>query len=145
MNRTCARLINLLLFVSFASTIFAQRQIGEGDFKFDVKHRVNAHGDEFNALAKSSDGQRIFTGTEKGDVIVWNVAANRLERTLHQPSPVQLVAALADARELIAAGSNRLKPHNALVRKWNVETGTFVDLTGVDADSQLRFGSALQS
>lgn len=136
MNRTCARLISLLLFVSFTTTSFAQRQIGEGDFKFDVTRRVNAHGDEFNALAKSSDNQRIFTGTEKGDVIVWNVAANRLERTLHQPSPVQLVAALADARELIAAGSNRLTPHNALVRKWNVETGTFVDLTGVDADSQ---------
>ena len=136
MNRTCAWLISLLLFVSFTSTIFAQRQIGEGDFKFDVKHRLNAHGDEFNALAKSSNGQRIFTGTEKGDVIVWNVVANRLERTLRQPSPVQLVAALSDARELIAAGSNRLKPHNALVRKWNVETGTFVDLTGIDADSQ---------
>ena len=131
-----ARLITLLLFVALSSTIFAQNQIGEGDFKFDVKHRINAHDDEFNALAKSSDGQRIFTGTEKGDVIVWNVAANRLERTLHQPGPVQLVVALSDARELIAAGSSRLKPHNALVRKWNVETGTFVDLSGVEADSQ---------
>lgn len=132
MNR--AWLILLLLFV-FSSSALAQAQIGEGDFKFAVKHRVNAHGDEFNALAKSSDGQRIFTGTEKGDIIVWNVATNRLERTLHQPSAVHFVGALSDPRELIAAGSNRVKPHNALVRKWNIETGTFVDLPAIDADS----------
>ena len=135
MKLTCARLITLLLLVSLASTAFAQTPIGEGDFKFDVKHRVNAHGDEFNSLAKSSDGQRLFAGTEKGDIIVWNVAANRLERTLHQPSAVHYVAALSDPRELIAVGSNHVKPQHALVRKWNVETGTFVDLTGIDADS----------
>ena len=138
MNPTCARLLKIfLLFVLISSTAFAQRQIGEGDFKFEIQHRVNAHGDEFNALAKSSDGQRLFTGTEKGDILVWNIAANRLERTLHQPSAVHFVVALPSAREFIAAGSNHLKPSNPLVRKWNVETGTFVDLTGIDADSFL--------
>ena len=138
MNPTCARLlINLLLLVSISSAAFAQTQIGEGDFKFEVKHRVNAHGDEFNALAKSSDGQRLFTGTEKGDILVWNIAGNRLERTLHQPSAVHFVAALANSRELIAASSNHVEPRNALVRKWNVETGTFVDLNGIDNASSL--------
>jgi WD40 repeat protein len=86
-------------------------------------------------LAKSSDGQLLFTGTEKGDIIVWNIAANRLERTLHQPSAVHFVVALKDPREFVAAGSNHLEPQNALVRKWNVATGTFVDLTGIDTDS----------
>lgn len=132
MKPTCAWLLIVLL---FASPVFAQTQFGEGDFKFDAKHRVNAHGDEYNSLAKSSDGQRLFTGTEKGDIIVWKITANRLERTLHQPSAIHYVAALSDPRELIAAGSNHVKPQNALVRKWNVETGTFVDLTGIDADS----------
>ncbi|HXQ73130.1 MAG TPA: WD40 repeat domain-containing protein, partial [Pyrinomonadaceae bacterium] len=132
MKPTCAWLLSVLLFVS---PVFAQTQFGEGDFKFDAKHRVNAHGDEYNSLAKSSDGQRLFTGTEKGDIIVWNITANRLERTLHQPSPIHYVVALSDPRELIAVGSNHVKPQNALVRKWNVETGTFVDLTGIDADS----------
>jgi WD40 repeat protein len=126
---------SLLLVALSAFSAFAQRPNGEGEFKFETQHRVNAHGDEFNALAKSSDDQRLFTGTEKGDVIVWNVTTNRLERTLHQPSAIHFVAALSDPRELIAAGSNHFEPKNALVRKWNIETGTFVDLTGIDAAS----------
>jgi len=136
MKPTPAQIVIAILLVALNSSVtFSQRQIGSGDFKFEVKHRVNAHGDEFNALAQSSDGQRLFTGTEKGDIIVWNVATNRLERTLHQPSAIHLVAALSDPREVIAAGSNHLKPQNALVRKWNVENGTFVDLAGIDTNS----------
>ena len=136
MNPTCARVaIGILLVALTSSLTFAQTAIGEGDFKFEIKHRVNAHGDEFNALAMSADRQRLFTGTEKGDIIVWNVANNRRERTLHQPSGIHFVAALSDPSELIAAGSNHVKPDNALVRRWNVETGTFVDLTGIDSDS----------
>lgn len=140
MNLTFARIaIGALLVALNYSSVFAQLQIltGEGDFKLAAKHRVNAHGDEFNALTRSTDGQRIFTGTEKGDIIVWNVTANRLERTLHQSSGIHFIAALPDSRELIAASSNHLKPANSLVRRWNVETGTFVDLTGIDTDSFL--------
>jgi WD40 repeat protein len=138
MKPTSARIAIGILLVAFSSSLsLAQTTIGEGDLKFEVKHRVNAHGDEFNALAMSSDGQRLFTGTEKGDVIVWNVAANRLERTLHQPSAIHLVAALSDPRELIAASSNHLKPENALVRRWNIETGTFVDLEGIDSEANV--------
>jgi WD40 repeat protein len=137
MKRTSAAriLFCLCLFTFYLCVALAQGPIGEGDFKFDVKRRVNAHGDEYNALAISSDRQRLFTGTEKGDIIVWNVAANRLERTLHQPSAIHFVVAPANAREFIAAGSNHFKPQKALVRKWNVETGTFVDLSGIDSES----------
>ncbi|HEY0728404.1 MAG TPA: hypothetical protein VGD38_10065, partial [Pyrinomonadaceae bacterium] len=140
MTLTFARIaIAALLVVLSCSSARAQLQalIGEGDLKFAAKHRVNAHGDEFNSLTMSPDGQRLFTGTEKGDIIVWNVTTNRLERTLHQPSGIHFVAALQDARELIAASSNHIKPANSLVRRWNVETQTFVDLTGVDTDSFL--------
>jgi WD40 repeat protein len=126
--------INVFLIALSSSLALAQRTTGEGDFKLEVRHRVNAHGDEFNALAKSSDGRRIFTGTEKGDIIVWNVVTNRREQTLHQPSGIHHVVALSDPRELVAASSNHVKPQNALVRKWNVETGTFVDLSGIEAD-----------
>lgn len=138
MNPTCARVAIGILLVAFSSSLtLAQSVIGQGDFQFEVKHRVNAHGDEFNALAISSDRKRLFTGTEKGDVIIWDVAGNRLERTLHQPSGIHLVAVLSDPRELIAAGSNHVIPKNALVRRWNVETGTFVDLAGLESDSQV--------
>lgn len=140
MTKTFTRIaIGALLVALNYSSPLAQLQvlIGEGDVRFGAKHRVNAHGDEFNALARSSDGQRLFTGTEKGDIIVWNVTTNQLERTLHQPSGIHFVAALPDSREFIAAGSNHIKPQNALVRRWNVETGTFVDLTGIDTDSFL--------
>jgi WD40 repeat protein len=44
---------------------------------------------------------------------------------------------LSDPREFIAAGSEHHAPLNPLVRKWNVETEEFVDLTGVDSNSYL--------
>ena len=75
MNPTFARIAICILLVALnCSSVLAQLQIvtGEGDLRFAPKHRVNAHGDEFNSLAGSSDGQRLFTGTEKGDIIVWN-------------------------------------------------------------------------
>jgi WD40 repeat protein len=138
MNLTCFRVAIGILLVAFsASLTLAQSVIGQGDFQFEVKHRVNAHGDEFNALAVGSDRQRLFVGTEKGAVIIWNVAGNRLEKTLHQPSGIHLVGVLSDPRELIAASSNHVNPKNALVRKWNVETGTFVDLPGLESNSQV--------
>lgn len=111
-----------------------------GELKFKVRHRVNAHGDEFNALAKSADGQRLFVGTEKGEIIIWNIGLQRVERKLQQPVAVHLVTTLADPRYLIAAGSNHHEPLRPLVRKWNVETGDFVDLQGLD---QAAFPSAV--
>lgn len=111
-----------------------------GQLKFEVRHRVNAHGDEFNSLAKSSDGQRLFVGTEKGDIIIWNIGLQRVERKLRQPSPVHLVTTLSDPHYIIASGSNHHEPLRPLVRKWNVETGTFVDLQGLD---QASFPTAL--
>ena len=133
----CVRIpFGILLLALNTSFALAQSPLSEGEFKFEVKHRVNAHGDEFNTLARSTDGHRLFTGTEKGDVIVWNLATNRLERTLRQPSAIHFVFALSDG-EMIAAGSNHVEPRNAVVRKWNVETGTFVDFTGIDTTSFL--------
>ena len=140
MNTTCTQIAIGILFLALTSSLtLAQTTIGEGELKFEVKHRINAHGDEFNALAMSSDRQRLFTGTEKGDVIVWNVSTNRLERTLHQPSVIHLVAALSDPRELVAAGSYHVEGDaDALHAGAGLSrAGTFVDLEGIDSDSNL--------
>src|SRR5215211_5415692 len=139
MTSTPARLALGLLCVAFHPCFALAQTIltGEGDFRFETKHRVNAHGDEFNSLARSVDGRRLFTGTEKGDIIVWDLATSRVERTLHQPSAVHSVVALSDPREFVAASSDHLKPKRALVRKWNVESGTFVELAGIDTDADV--------
>jgi WD40 repeat protein len=91
-------------------------------------------------LAKSSDGQRLFVGTEKGEIIIWNIKLQRVERRLQQPSPVHLVATLSDPHYIIASGSNHHEPLRPLVRKWNIETGAFIDLQGLD---QASFPTAL--
>ena len=128
-------LIMAVLAVCFSSVPgFVQRPDSQ-EINFEVRHRVNAHGDEFNGLAKSSDGKRLFIGTEKGEVIVWNIALRRAERTLRQASAVHVVASLPNTNQVLAAGSNHHKPFHSLLRKWNVETGAFVDLSGLDEGS----------
>ncbi|HEX6715839.1 MAG TPA: hypothetical protein VF088_01940 [Pyrinomonadaceae bacterium] len=128
-------LIMAVLTVCFSSVPGFVQSSDRQDLNFEVKHRVNAHGDEFNGLARSSDGKRLFVGTEKGEVIVWNIALRRTERTLRQASAVHLVASLPDTNEVLAAGANHHKPVHALLRKWNIETEAFVDLSGLDGDS----------
>ena len=103
--------------------------------KFVTRHRVNAHGDEFNSLVKTADGQFAIIGTEKGDLIVWNLASQKIERTLHQPSAIHLVVALSDSQFVIAVGANHHQPRKALARKWNIAKGTFEDLPGLDSES----------
>ena len=124
-------IVTVILFSIVTSSVRPQGPEG-GELVFEGIRRVNAHGDEFNGLAKSVDGQRVFVATEKGNIIIWNITSQRIERTLQQPSAVHLIAALPNPNEIIAAGSNHHAPVNALVRKWNVVDGTFVDLTGVD-------------
>ena len=133
------RLLVMLTLLAFAFagpvTTAQQGKPDRQELKLETTQRVNAHGNEFNALAKSADGKRLFIATEKGDIIVWNIVLRRAERTLHQPGPVHLIAALANTSEIIAAGSSHHKPSNALVRKWDVDSGAFVDLTALNAGS----------
>ena len=128
--------IIIALLVLLLSPVPGRSQTGDtGELKFAAKHRVNAHGDEFNSLAKSANGQRLFVGTEKGEIIIWNIARKQVERKLRQPSCVHLIATLSDPHYIIASGSNHHEPLRSLVRKWNVETGVFVDLQGIDQTS----------
>ena len=125
-------LIVAVLTSSFLTVSSRGQDAGNEELRFAPKHRVNAHGNEFNGLAKSADGRRLFIATEKGEIIVWNIALGQAERTLRQPSAVHFVAPLPASSEILVAGSNHHKPMKPLVRKWNVETGTFVDLAGLD-------------
>jgi WD40 repeat protein len=132
--RVSFMLVAMVLGLAF-TIVPAQSQNAE--LSFQIKHRVNAHGNEFNGLAKSSDGRRLFIATEKGEIIVWNIASRQAEQTLRQGSPVHFIVALSDPNEFIAAGSEHHAPLKAMVRKWNVETGAFVDLSGFDSESYL--------
>jgi hypothetical protein len=86
-------------------------------------------------IGQKPDGKRLFIATEKGEIVVWDISSHKAERTLRQASPVHFIAALSDPREINAAGSKHQMSLNALVRKWNVDTGTFVDFAGVDRNS----------
>jgi WD40 repeat protein len=128
----------LLLPAMLPSPISAQPQSPSPDepqLWFEGKHRLNAHGNEFNGLAKSSDGQRLFVASEKGEILVWNTVAGKLEQTLRQPRPVHLIASLANAQEFVTAGSYHSAPEKAEVRKWNARTGVSVELQGLAKNS----------
>lgn len=122
--------VSLVIVSFFVSLVHAQ----DRELHFDARHRVTAHGLEFNGLVMSADSERLFVATESGDLIVWNIPADRVEETLNQPGPVHLIAALG-AQEFVAAGSSHFKPSNAVVRRWDAKAGTHVDLEGVDGSS----------
>lgn len=103
--------------------------------RFEPLKRINAHGDEYNDVALSTDQRRLFIGTEKGDILIWNIAASRIERKLNQVKPVHHVVALANPRYVVAAGVEHFAPaRNGIVRKWDVEAGAFEDLPGLGSD-----------
>jgi WD40 repeat protein len=108
---------------------------------FTINHRVVAHGDEFNAISMNADGGRLFIGTEKGDVLIWSISENRIVRRLNQGSPVHALAlllALLNDKELLTAGGNHFGIfQSAVVRKWNLDNGSFEEWTGMANDSVL--------
>lgn len=125
------QVVSLVIVSCFASQVHAQ----DRELVFEAKHRVSAHACEFNGLVMSADAERLFVATEKGQTIVWNIAADRVEQTLTQPGPVHFIAALAGPQEFVAAGSVHFEPRNAVVRKWDAKTGSYVDLEGVDKNA----------
>jgi WD40 repeat protein len=110
----------------------------EGANDFRITHRINAHGDEPMALAQSADGRRLVIGTEKGEVLVWDIAERRLINRLDQGEPVHAVA-VADAPGFIfAAGGRHLGVRRSgLVRRWNLNAGTYTDLQPASSSSIL--------
>jgi len=121
------QVVSLVIVSCFASQVHAQ----DRELVFEARHRVSAHACEFNGLVLSADAQRLFVATEKGQTLIWNIAADRVEQTLSQPGPVHYIAALAGAQAFVTAGSVHYEPRNAVVRKWDGKTGSYVDLDGV--------------
>ena len=50
----------------------------EDDYRFEVERRLNAHGDEFMALAQSTDGRFLIVGAESGKLLIWSIAERRI-------------------------------------------------------------------
>lgn len=96
----------------------------EDDYGFAVERRINAHGDEFMALAQTTDGRYLVVGAESGKLLIWSIAERRIVKQLDQGSAVHCVVALNDADTFVAAGG----PHEGatnqtVIRKWHISTG----------------------
>lgn len=117
----------LILFILVFS-LFAWGRSPEDELQFEADYRVNAHGDEFMALALTSDGRRLIIGTEKGELLVWGIAERKILKRLYQGSPVHCVAALADPRYVVAAGGPHSKARQfGVARRWDIDAGTFTE------------------
>lgn len=130
-RRMQAAFLPLALVLLCSVAVLAQ----ERELMFEGRHRVTAHGSEFNGLVLSADGQRLFVASEKGQALVWDIAAGRIDRRLDQPAPIHLIAGLAGPQEFITAGSYHYQPRNAVIRRWDAKAGTHLDLEGIDKNS----------
>ena len=102
------------------------------DVTFQTVRRVNVHGDEFNSVAFCNDGRNLVIGTEKGDIILSNTPDGHVIKRLKQQGPVHAIVVLGNDREIVAGGGDHSEGlHSSLVRKWNLDTGTFVDWPGL--------------
>ena len=113
-------------------TIPATSKADDKEYVFEVQRRINAHGDEFMAVALTKDERYLIIGAESGKLIVWDIAQKRIVKELDQGSPVHCVVALNDPDACIAAGG----PHagatqSAAVRKWRISTGASEELSGI--------------
>jgi hypothetical protein len=119
----------LLAIASFSSQALAQ---DEDDYRFDIERRLNAHGDEFMALAQTTDGRYLIVGAESGKLLIWSIAERRIVKQLDQGSAVHSIVALNDADTFVAAGGPHNGPTNrAVIRKWHIGTGESEELKGL--------------
>lgn len=79
--------------------------------------RLGKH--DFKAMAFSNDGSRVITGTDDGDVMIWNSRNGLLIDTLKQHMDGYTVEALAYSPDdrLIVSGAYKN------IRLWDVDTG----------------------
>jgi WD40 repeat protein len=73
-------------------------------------------------------GRTSSLETEKGEVLVWSIAEGRITRRLNQGSPVHALIFAPDGKQVIAAGGEHFEAaRSSVVRKWNLEDGSFED------------------
>jgi WD40 repeat protein len=115
----------LLLAIAFSVNLLSFPNPGNSIASFHLKQRVNAHGDEFMAVRMTSDGSRLIIGTEKGEILVWNISLGRITQRLKQQGPVHALVLINNDREVIAAGGEHAGDiQSSIVWKWNLENGT---------------------
>lgn len=114
--------LSLVFLITFA--VFAEAQ--DNTFNsLKAIHRVNVHGDELMAISVSPDEQRIAIGTEKGELIIWNIEQRKIEKRFVQSHPIHAVQFLIDGQNVITAGGNHTGVENCSLGKWNIATGKF--------------------
>ena len=102
------------------------------EYVFEAQRRINAHGDEFMAVALTKDERRLVIGAESGKLLVWDIAARRIVKELDQGSAVHCVVSLDDPDVFIAAGGPHAGPTaSAVIRKWRISTGASEELLGI--------------
>ena len=112
------------LFAAFAIVC-----LGADTYAFRIAERVNVHGDEFMAVARTGDGKRLVIGTETGEILIWGIVERKVLKRLNQGSPVHCVVALGEPQFIIAAGGAHAgQKRYASIRKWDIVAGTFEEL-----------------
>ena len=128
-----SRPIMAIIFLLLAATLnpFVYALPAEDRYKFEIERRINAHGNEFMAIALTADAKRLIVGTESGDLIVWGIPERRIVTQFNQRSPVHCVVALKDPDLFVAAGG----PHSGanqrgVIRRWRISSGESEDWQG---------------
>ncbi|MBX3292478.1 MAG: WD40 repeat domain-containing protein [Acidobacteria bacterium] len=124
-----------LLFDLSGSASFSQ-DIDDREIFSQLRHtrRINAHGDEFMSMDMSPDKKRLAIGTEKGNLIVWNIESSRIEKQFDHGRPIHEVVFVGN-EEVVVAGGNHTGSHNSLLGKRNIRTGQFDEWSGAGAES----------
>src|SRR5690242_20689312 len=123
MTKLSLQTIIAIVLLSITSITSAETR-ADDEYSFEVERRINAHGDEFMALAQTTDGRYLIVGAESGKLLIWSVVERRIVKELDQGSAVHCVVALNDADTFVAAGGPHDGPTNrAVIRKWHISTG----------------------
>lgn len=130
------RIIIAIVIVGLLSVLGLSQDDEEKEMFSQLRHtrRINAHGDEFTTMDMSPDKKRLAIGTEKGDVIIWNIETAKLEKQFHQGHPIHEIIFVGNG-SVVVAGGNHTGTHNCLFGKLDIATGRFEEWSGAGADS----------
>ena len=125
MKARCPFFFSLLFTICFCVTGWSQT--GEqAEYQLHLARRVNAHGDEFNAAALTTDERYLIIGTERGELLVWGLAERRALRSFKQNSPIHGLVMLADGRRVVTAGGWHMGEMNSgTIGRWDLESGDY--------------------
>lgn len=93
------------------------------DFKTGNLYREFAHGNGINTIAFSADGQWLVSGGDDKNLRVWNVAADKLERTFEgHNGAIGRVAFSKDGKQVYSASFAGNGDTDNTLRIWDVQS-----------------------